>query len=144
MNRFSGTLPILVVSLLTATPRAQDVPPPLLVPRAALQTESGTSVIRDVRVFDGERGLEHRSVLIVNGEIGQIGGAEMRAPGASVVDGRNRTLLPGLFDTHVHVSGNPEPALRQLAAMGVTTALDMFAGLRYLSAKAANRVGGPA
>ncbi len=126
---------MLVSVLLTATPRAQDVPLRLPVVAAAGQTQSGTSVIRDVRVFDGERVLEHRSVLIVNGEIGQIGGAEMRAPGASVVDGRNRTLLPGLFDTHVHVSGNPEPALRQMAAMGVTTALDMFAGTQVLSAK---------
>lgn len=126
---------MLVLALLIAAPRAQSVPLRLPVVGAAWQTQPGTSVIRDVRVFDGARVLEHRSVLIANGEIAQIGGAEMRAPGATVVDGRNRTLLPGLFDSHVHVAGNPEPALRQLAAMGVTTALDMFAGTQILSAK---------
>ena len=126
---------MVVFALLIAAPRAQSVPLRLPVVGASPQTQSGTSVIRDVRVFDGARVLEHRSVLIANGEIAQIGGAGMRAPGAIVVDGRNRTLLPGLFDAHVHVAGNPEPALRQLAAMGVTTALDMFAGTQVLSAK---------
>src|SRR5436309_593320 len=49
--------------------------------------------------------------------------------------GRGRTLLHGLFDAHVHVPANPEPALRQLASLGVTTAWDMFGGGEKLKAK---------
>jgi imidazolonepropionase-like amidohydrolase len=93
------------------------------------------TLIRDVRVFDGERAIEHRSVLIAGGTIRRIGGPRMKAQNAEIVDGRNRTLLPGLFDAHVHVPANPEPALRQLASFGVTTALDMFDGEVTLRAK---------
>jgi imidazolonepropionase-like amidohydrolase len=135
VSQRSSTVAMLVFVLLAKTPAAQSAPLRLSVVSAAAQTQSGTTVIRNVRVFDGERVLQHRGVLIANGEIRQIGGARMRAPGVTVVDGRNRTLLPALFDTHIHVAGNPEPALRQMAALGVTTALDMFAGTQVLNAK---------
>ena len=51
-------------------------------------------VVRDVRVFDGERTLQHRSVLVDSGRIVRIGPAHMPTQGAEI-DGRNRTLLPG-------------------------------------------------
>jgi hypothetical protein len=85
-------------------------------------------VIRDVRVFDGERTLEHRSVAVDSGRIVRIGSAQMNAPGAVAIDGRNRTLIPGLIDSHVHVADSVESALRQALAFGVTTVLDMFTG----------------
>ena len=85
-------------------------------------------VIRDVRVFDGERTLEHRSVLVDSGRIVSIGPARMAAPRAVEIDGRNRTLLPGLIDSHVHVADSAESALRQALVFGVTTVLDMFSG----------------
>lgn len=85
-------------------------------------------VIRDVRVFDGERTLEHRSVLVDAGRIVRIGAAQMDAPRAVETEGRNRTLLPGLIDSHVHVADSVESALRQALAFGVTTVLDMFSG----------------
>ena len=50
--------------------------------------------VRDVRVFDGERVLEHTSVVVRAGRIAAVGGA---LPGdVPVLDGRGRTLLPGL------------------------------------------------
>ena len=89
-------------------------------------------VIRNVRVFDGERTLEHRSVLVDSGLILRIGPAQMAAPRAVEIDGRNRTLLPGMIDSHVHVADSAESALRQALVFGVTTVLDMFsAGERY-------------
>ena len=89
-------------------------------------------VIRDVRVFDGAQTLEHRSVLIDSGRIARIGAARMAAPGAIEIDGRNRTLLPGLIDSHVHVADSAESALRQALVFGVTTVLDMFSsGQRF-------------
>jgi imidazolonepropionase-like amidohydrolase len=83
-------------------------------------------VVRDVRLFDGERVSERRSVLVRDGVIGAVGGPELAAPpGTPVVDGRGHTLLPGLIDAHVHVTDSAEADLRQAAAVGVTTVLDM-------------------
>ncbi len=78
-----------------------------------------------VRVFDGERVLPERDVVIQDGVVTRVAGP---APGPADVDGRGRTLLPGLFDAHVHLDPDPQTALRDLVTMGVTTALDMFTG----------------
>lgn len=92
------------------------------------QTTEIPQLIRDVRVFDGERVLEHRSVLIENGKILRISGASLKIRRAEIVDGRGRTLLPGLFDAHVHMPDKMEDAARQALELGVTTQLDMFNG----------------
>jgi imidazolonepropionase-like amidohydrolase len=99
------------------------------------QTHSGALLIRDVRVFDCERVLERRSVLVENGKIARIGPKNLRAANAEIVDGDGRTLMPGLFDAHVHIPPSPEAALHQFASMGVTTVLDMFGGGPKLTAK---------
>jgi imidazolonepropionase-like amidohydrolase len=89
----------------------------------------GAFVVRDVRVFDGERVTEHRTVVVRDGIIAQVGGTTLAAPAsARIVDGRGRTLLPGLVDAHVHVTDSAEADLRQGLALGVTTMLDMFSG----------------
>src|SRR5947207_2967651 len=80
-------------------------------------------LIRDVRVFDGEKVIEHRSVPIENGRISRISGPELKADSAEIIDGRGRTLLPGLIDAHVHVADNTDSALGQALSLGVTTVL---------------------
>ena len=84
--------------------------------------------IRNVRVFDGARILEHRTVVVESGRISRLDGPRtVLPPGLRVVDGTGRTLLPGLIDAHVHVSSQrPEAALKQSLWFGVTTELDMF------------------
>jgi imidazolonepropionase-like amidohydrolase len=79
--------------------------------------------IGEVRVFDGERVLANRDVVVHDGVITAVIPA---VSGAADVDGRGHTLLPGLFDAHVHLDPHPEAALRQLIELGATTALDMF------------------
>jgi imidazolonepropionase-like amidohydrolase len=81
--------------------------------------------ISSVRVFDGERVLQNQDVVVHDGVITEVTAA-VTAP--ADVDGRGRTLLPGLFDAHVHLAPDPEAALRELAESGVTTALDRFIG----------------
>jgi imidazolonepropionase-like amidohydrolase len=78
------------------------------------------------RVFDGRSVIEAACVE-VDGEtisfVGPAGGSGQ--PAARTVDGRGRTLLPGLIDAHTHTYGsldNLELALR----FGVTTELDLF------------------
>ena len=79
-------------------------------------------VIRGARVFDGERVLSERDVLVEGGRIGRIGRALEVAAGTEQVDGRGGTLLPGLIDAHTHDWGDsPKQALR----FGVTTELNM-------------------
>ncbi|WP_328788132.1 amidohydrolase family protein [Streptomyces sp. NBC_00273] len=79
--------------------------------------------IHGVRVFDGERGAGVQDVVLEDDLI-----VAVCAPGAAgaadvEVDGRGRTLLPGLIDAHTHVfDGSLAEALRH----GVTTELDMF------------------
>ena len=65
---------------------------------AQSQAPSGRHLIQDVRVFDGEAVLEHRSVLIENGKISQVYSRPVHLPNTDLVDGTGRTLLRGLFD----------------------------------------------
>ncbi|MGI5282443.1 amidohydrolase family protein [Nonomuraea polychroma] len=76
------------------------------------------TLIRDVRVFDGERTVPQADVLIDGDRI-----AEVTADPVDVeVDGAGKTLLPGLIDAHAHAfDGDLEEALK----FGVTTELDM-------------------
>jgi imidazolonepropionase-like amidohydrolase len=96
---------------------------------AFCQTLPVAQLIRDVRLFDGEHILEHRSVLIANGKIQWIRGPEATVPNAQVIEGTGRTLLPGLIDAHVHMPYRAEEAARQALMLGVTTQLDMSTGL---------------
>ena len=111
----------------------------------SLARAQATFVVRDVRLFDGERVAERRSVLVRDGVIAGVGGPELAAPpGATVVDGRGRTLMPGLIDAHVHLSDSAEADLRQAASLGVTTVLDMGSGgARYERIKALRAADAP-
>lgn len=85
----------------------------------------GLTLIREVRWFDAPaaRMRGPSDVYLSGGRIARI-----TAPGAldakpeHVVDGRGRTLLPGLWDMHAHLG--PTDGLPQLAA-GVTSVRDM-------------------
>jgi imidazolonepropionase-like amidohydrolase len=79
-----------------------------------------TTAITNVRIFDGERVLRETTVLLDDGRIAAVGGD---APaGAQTVDASGGTLLPGLFDAHVHTS---EQALAYALKFGITTELEM-------------------
>jgi imidazolonepropionase-like amidohydrolase len=80
-------------------------------------------VLRDVRVFDGERVIERATVVVHEGRIAAVGPDAAVPPGLPVVDGQGGTLLPGLIDAHVHTWGD---GLAETINFGVTTVLDMF------------------
>lgn len=95
---------------------------------ATLATKQATA-IRNVRLFDGRRVTPDATVVFRNGIITAAGPGVSAPDGAVVIDGRGKTLLPGLIDSHVHLfQGSAERALR----FGVTTELDMFTSLPTL------------
>jgi hypothetical protein len=85
----------------------------------------GTTLIRNARVFDSEKAVlgAASDVLLRDGRIVSISGAgQEKARANHIIDAGGRTLLPGLFDMHVH--GDRWSGGLHLAA-GVTTVRDM-------------------
>lgn len=80
------------------------------------------TLIDHVLLFDSVAGryIADRAVLIAGGKVAAIGaGGSITAPaGATVVDGRGKTLTPGLWDSHQHVGDDWN--LLQNVATGMT------------------------
>jgi putative transposon-encoded protein len=79
-----------------------------------------------VRVFDSEQAVirEDQTVVVQGERITMVGAsASVAIPkDAEVIDGRGKTLLPGLFDMHAHAQ--PGDGILNIAS-GVTTVRDM-------------------
>ena len=77
-----------------------------LVSTAALAQQSSDTLFRDVRVLDVVNGRlgAPTDVLVKGNIISAIGPAAKASQGARVIDGRGRTLMPGLIDVHVHLT----------------------------------------
>ncbi|MGN9846420.1 amidohydrolase family protein [Nonomuraea sp. H19] len=95
------------------------------------------TLIRGVRVFDGEQIVAKADVVIEDDLIVAVGADGGRRADVEVA-GAGKTLLPGLIDAHTHVF---DGSLAQALRYGVTTELDMFclpqilAGQRRLAAE---------
>ena len=81
------------------------------------------TLIDDVLLFDSVAGryLPGRAVLIVDGKVQAVDAAGSINPpaGAVTIDGRGKTLLPGLWDSHLHVGGDDWNLLQNVAT-GIT------------------------
>lgn len=98
---------------------------PILLPfaLAGARAAQNSFAIRDVRVFDGNTTLVHANVVVLHGRIRAVAAGAVIPAGVRTLDGRGRTLIPGLIDSHAHIfPGARADALR----FGVTTVLDMF------------------
>ena len=89
---------------------------------------AAATLVRDVRVFDGERMHAKRSVLIDGARIVSADFRGAPPAGATVINGAGRTLLPGLIDAHVHAYQHFDLPL----VFGVTTQVDMFTGVALM------------
>ena len=105
---------------------AQDAAIAALAPATAkkfLTADAKRPVLfRDVKMYDAdaERFLDHRYVLTANGKIVSVGAkapAELPA-GTHTIEGAGKTLVPGLWDSHMHV-GDDFQTVSELA-LGVT------------------------
>ncbi len=83
-------------------------------------------VVRNARVFDGVRDRGVTDVLVVGERITAIGRALRVPANAMAIDGRGKTLMPGLIDAHTHSYGE---ALRTAIIFGSTTQLDQFSDI---------------
>jgi imidazolonepropionase-like amidohydrolase len=99
--------------------------------RGQAQAARALTVVTNVRVFDGERAIEKTNVAFRDGTIVDVDGGYRPPPGATVVDGAGKTLLPGLIDAHTHSWAD---ALERALVFGVTTELDMFTEHRFAAA----------
>jgi imidazolonepropionase-like amidohydrolase len=81
-------------------------------------------VFRDGRVLDGATVIPATAVVIRDGQIDRLGADAPIPEGARIIDGRGKTLLPGLIDGHTQAFFPDH--LKQAAIFGVTTELDMF------------------
>jgi imidazolonepropionase-like amidohydrolase len=61
----------------------------------------------NVQLFDADKGvfLANQAVLARDGKVAAVGAAgTVKAPaGARVIDGRGKTLVPGIWDSHMHI-----------------------------------------
>ncbi|GAB3367930.1 CIA30 family protein [Massilia agri] len=94
----------------------------------AASSHAAPTLVRDARVFDGERVHERRSVLFDGAVIVDADFRGAPPAGARIVDGAGRTLLPGLIDAHVHAFRYLELPL----LFGVTTQVDMFNSVQIM------------
>ena len=90
-----------------------------------------TTVIKNGRVFDGERMIPKATVIIENGKITAVGRKVTIPEGAEVLDGEGQTIMPGLIDAHVHVWDQQN--LKQALVFGVTTVIDMFMNIKTMT-----------
>ena len=88
--------------------------------------------IHGVKAFDGEAFRPEQDVWIEDGRIRRVGEGLDLPEDLLRVDGRGRTLVPGLIDGHVHTYGS---TLNDAVRFGVTTVLDQFTNPGLAAAK---------
>ena len=94
--------------------------------KALVTVPAGPVAFTGVRLFDADatRFVTDQTVVVEKGTITAVGGREsVVAPaGAQVIDGRGKTLIPGMWDCHMHI-GDDFTGLQELS-MGVTSVRD--------------------
>lgn len=67
-----------------------------------------TTLIRNVRIFDGEQSLAGLFSVLVEGgciaAVGESAGALDAADATTVIEGAGRTLMPGMVEAHAHLT----------------------------------------
>jgi imidazolonepropionase-like amidohydrolase len=85
-----------------------------------------TFVVRDVRVFTGEKTIEKGYVHVQDGKIKSVGTMQSAPHGSIKTYSKpGHTLIPGLIDCHIHADMADPEALPQALRFGVTTVCEM-------------------
>ncbi len=97
---------------------------PALV-KSLLKTPAGPVAFTNVRIFDADAGVFrlNQTVIVNNGLITGVGLAGKAKLGkAQIIDGKGKTLVPGLWDCHMHI-GDDFTGPQELS-LGVTSVRD--------------------
>ena len=88
---------------------------------AAAQEASGPILFTNVTVFDGvnEALIKNANVVVTGNKITAVSTEHLAVAGGRVIDGKGRTLMPGLIDSHQHLS------------QGGLTQADLYTGNLY-------------
>lgn len=136
-RRPSGLSAVCLSALLVSAFAAAHPPLPPGPDGDAVPAPSGTAqaqpiVFTNVRIFDGTHGrLSAPSNVLVEGNlITRIASTPLVAPGAKVIEGRGRTLMPGLIDMHWHSA---------LVALPINVALSADTGYINIAAGVESR-----
>ena len=104
----------------------------LAAPALAQDAAPADILFTQVRVFDGtSETLSPPTDVLVRGNVIAAIGTDAQAPAADavVIDGRGRTLMPGLIDNHVHMMFNSlSPAQMSDPEMGLEKVMQLSAG----------------
>jgi len=80
---------------------------------------NGATYIRAGQVFDGERMLGSRVIVIDSGRIAAVEESGLVVPaGAEVIDATGATVMPGLIDGHCHFMEPPKPYADNIEGYG--------------------------
>jgi imidazolonepropionase-like amidohydrolase len=103
--RRAFALPALVLAYAAAPAFAADTP-------AAAPATPQVIAVKAAHMVDVRSGaLVDNAVVLISGERITAAGSKLAIPaGAQVIDLGNKTLLPGLIDSHTHITGSPEDA----------------------------------
>jgi len=132
---FAGVVGVTTAVAVFAQPRTGGPPSIAIAHVSVVDTAAGTSSPNMTVVIRGDR-------------IVSVEKAGAAPEGARVVEGRGKFLIPGLWDTHVHLSYARASALPVLVAAGVTYVRDVGSDLSEIDGWrgriASNAILGPA
>jgi len=110
--------------------KAQDAAIARLAPATAARLIAADArrpiLFQDIKIYDADamKFVEHQDVMVVDGKIKSVRDTGLSDPSADVrvIDGAGKTLVPGLWDSHMHM-GDDFTALGEVA-LGVTSVRD--------------------
>ena len=77
-----------------------------LAPAQAADAEKpAVTIFTNVKVFNGSDDKLIDADVLVEGNLIKQVGKNLKADGATVIDGDGRTLMPGLIESHTHLVG---------------------------------------
>lgn len=108
-----------------------------LTSTAALAQQPRETLFQDVRILDVVNGRlgAPTNVLVKDNVISTIGASAKASQGTKIIDGKGRTLMPGLIDVHVHLTFgalplaglyDPNTTADQIGAAAAKSADDML------------------
>ncbi|HEU4781561.1 MAG TPA: amidohydrolase family protein [Steroidobacteraceae bacterium] len=113
------------VRLTEAQSKAMAAQAPALA-KALVKSPAGAVAFTNVRMFDADarQFLNGQTVVVNQGLIAAVSAAkDAKIPaGAQIIDGKGKTLIPGLWDCHMHVATDYSGV--QELSMGVTSVRD--------------------